>query len=140
MQVKDFMSSEIETILPSSSIKKAAQKMNKYRVGSLIVSTPGFELLGIVTQRDILKAFVKGLKPAASVKLIMSKDVITIEHDASLEKAATIMVDNGVKHLPVTKKGKCIGIITATDIIIFQSGLTEKLSELMHTPRKLLES
>jgi len=139
MKVRDAMSPEPETVSPAATIKQAAQKMNKYRIGSLIVATAGFEVVGMLTERDILRAFAKGKKPGTKVKEIMTKGVVTIEEHANLEDAADKMVKYGIKRLVVTKKGRCVGIITATDIITYESRLTDKMAQLMQMPRKLIE-
>ncbi len=139
MKVKEAMSTDPETISPTATIKKAAKKMNIFRIGSLIVITPGFEIVGIITERDILKAFVKGKGPETKVKDIMTKDVVTIEQNAPLEEAADKMLKYGIKRLAVVKKGQCIGIITTTDLITYEARLTDKLMELMQTPKKLVQ-
>ena len=139
MKVKEAMSVDPETISPTATIKKAAKKMNAFRIGSLIVITPGFEIVGIITERDILKAFVKGKGPETKVRDIMTKNVVTIEQNAPLEEAADKMLKYGIKRLAVVKKGQCVGIITTTDLITYEARLTDKLMELMQTPKKLVQ-
>jgi len=140
MKVKDAMSAELETITPNSTIKKAAKKMNKYRIGSLIVSTAGFEAVGMITERDILRAFAKGEKPSTKVKDVMTKGLVTIDQNATLEEASDKMVKYGIKRLAATSKGRCVGIVTATDIIIYGARLRNNLMKLMQVPRRLLEA
>ncbi len=139
MKVKRAMSTEIETVHPDDSIKKAAQTMNKYRIGGLVVQKDQ-EVIGIITERDILKAFVKGLKPGTLVKDVMTKGVITIDQGATLEDAAKRMLEYGIKRLPVVSKGRCIGIITATDLITYEEHLIDKVSELFQVPHKKMEA
>ena len=140
MKVKEVMSTELETISPGSTIKSAASKMNKFRIGSLVVTTAGFEIVGIITERDILKAFVKGKKPSTEVREVMTEGVVTIDHNEMLEDAAGKMLKYGIKRLVVTSRGKCIGIVTATDLITYESRLVDKLSNLMNMPRKLMQA
>ena len=140
MKVYEIMSTELETISPDSSIKTAAKKMNRLQIGALVVSTPGFELLGIITERDMLRAFAKSLKPSTEVKKLMTKGVITIEHKATLEKAADKMIKYAIKRLVVTKNGECVGIVTLTDLITYESRLVDKLSDLIQTPKKVAEA
>ena len=135
MKVKSAMTTEIEAIGPDTALKKAAQLMNKHRIGGLVVEK-NQEVVGIITERDILKAFVRSMKPSTPVKNMMSKDVITIEENASLEEAAKRMLDYGIKRLPVVSKGRCVGIITATDLIAYEEHLIDKVSELFLLPRK----
>ncbi len=140
MKVREVMSTEPETVSPDDTIQKAAKKMNKFRIGSLIVATPGFEIIGIITERDMLRAFAKGVKPSTKVKDVMTKGVVTIEEASTLDEAANKMIKFGIKRLAVTKKGRCTGIVTATDLITYESRLTDKMISLMQVPRKLLEA
>ena len=140
LKIREVMSTELETAAPRDSIKKAAAKMNKFHIGSLVVTAPGFEMLGIITERDILKAFVKGKKPSTEVGEIMSKGVVTIDLNSTLEDAAKKMMEYGIKRLVVTKKDECVGIVTATDLITYESRLVDKLSDLMQAPRKLMQA
>src|SRR3989344_2313358 len=105
MKVKSVMSTQIEFIEPYTTIKKAAQAMIKHDISGLVVQSD-LEIVGVVTEKDIIKAFVKGLKPATPVKGIMSKGVITIEANATLDEAAKRMLEYGVKRLPVVHKNR----------------------------------
>jgi CBS domain-containing protein len=138
MKVKSVMSTEIETVEPHDTLKKAAKIMNKYRISGLVVQKDQ-EIVGILTERDILKAFVKGMKPDTFVEDVMSKNVITIDKNATLEEAARRMLDHGIKRLPVVSKGRCVGLVTATDLITYEERLIDKMSELLLLPRRKAE-
>lgn len=138
MKVKSVMSTEIETVSPDNTIKKAAQIMNKYRIGGLVVQK-NQEVVGIITERDILKAFVKGMKRSTPVKDVMTKEVVTIDKNADLEEAAKRMLEYGVKRLPVVSKGRCVGIVTATDLMTYEEHLIDSMAELFQLPRKKTE-
>lgn len=129
------MSTQLEMVEPDDTIKRAAVVMNKHRVGGLLVQK-GHELKGIITERDILKAFAKGVKPATAVKEVMTKDVMTVDENSSLEDAAKIMLNYGVKRLPVVSKGRCVGIVTATDLIAYEEHLIDRMSELFLLQRR----
>ena len=139
MKVKNVMSTEIETIEPEMSVRKAAEIMIRYRIGGLVVEQDQ-EIVGVITERDILKAFVKDMKPETFVKDVMTKEVITIEEDATLEDVAKRMLDYDIKRLPVVSKGRCVGIVTATDLITYEERLIDKVSELFKLPKKRNEA
>ena len=139
MKVKEVMSVEVQTVSPGATITNAAKKMNKYHIGSLVVILPGFEVVGIITERDILKSFARVCRPGIKVKDIMTKGVIAIDKNASLEEAADRMTKYGIKRLVVTHKNKCAGSVTATDLMLYESQLTDKLFHLLQKPKKLLE-
>lgn len=133
MLVKEAMNKEVKVITPSSSIREAADKMNKYRIGSLIALSGSGQVVGIITERDILTDVVALGKLSDEVKVedVMTKDLITISPDASLEDAADLMNNNKIKKLPVIENGRLVGIITASDLIAYEEKLIEKVSKLL---------
>ena len=133
MLVKEAMKKDVKTIRPSDTIKDAAVLMNKNRIGSLVVVSGTGTVTGIVTERDILIDVVATGKNAEDVKVedIMTKELITISPDKSLEDAADVMTKNKIKKLPVMEGGRLVGIITATDLICYEKKLIEKISNIM---------
>jgi CBS domain-containing protein len=125
--VKDEMNRNVKTVAPDDTVKSAAEKMSKYWLGSLIVVENG-GVVGIITERDILsKVVVFGKGPEkVRIKEIMSKNVITIDENKTLEEAIRLMKANDIKKLPVMKGAKLAGIITTTDII---TGMDKQFEE-----------
>ena len=120
MRVKDVMK-KIVVVDDDISVKEAAKIMSEKKLGCLIVVSKD-EIKGIVTERDVLKN-VDML--SERVGKIMSKDVITISPDDSLDDAAKLMSEHEIKRLPVLKNEDLVGIITATDIIANSNSLNE---------------
>ncbi len=111
MQIKEFMKTPY-VIDKDVSLIDAAKLMSAKRIGSLIFVLKG-KIKGIITESDMLKNFGKNKK----VSDIMSKNIITISDDYSMEDALKIMKDNKIKRLPVIDKGKnLVGIVTMTDL------------------------
>jgi CBS domain-containing protein len=113
--------SEIMTgaaVLDSSddTLAEAARKMWKQQTGSLLV-VDGDDLVGIITERDVLKAVATGTSLSETrISEIMSKDVITVPPGASLREAAKIMADKWIRHLPVVDNGKLVGVLSQRDL------------------------
>jgi CBS domain-containing protein len=98
------------------TLAEAAQKMWKQQTGSLLV-TDGDDLVGIITERDILKAVATGTAlQEARISEVMTKDVITVGPGTSLREAAKIMADRWIRHLPVVDGGKLVGVISQRDL------------------------
>jgi CBS domain-containing protein len=132
MLVKEAMTKNVIVINPDTTIKDTAKIMSGQRVGSLVV-VENEKLVGIITELDIIwKVVASDLDPKTTlVRDVMSKQVVTIKSDQTLEDATQLMVENKIKKLPVVENNKIVGIITATDIISIQPKLIESLAKLM---------
>lgn len=130
--VRDVMTRGVKTIRPDDTVLEAVLKMNKFHIGSLVVTNNG-RPIGIITERDILAKVVEPCMDPASVRVkdVMSKPVITIEPNAAVEEAARIMVRARIKKLPVVEGNKLLGIITTTDIVRASPTQIGILEELM---------
>lgn len=95
------------------SLRDAAKIMSSKNIGSLIIMNKE-KIVGIITERDIMRNVSK---LDIKVSLAMSKNVITIDANESLDNAALLMNKHKIKRLPVIKKGVLVGIITVTDIL-----------------------
>ena len=132
MEIKHAMTKRVMVIGPDATIKNAAGIMTKYRVGCLVVMEDN-KLVGILTELDIIWKVVAGdLNPnTTKVSDVMTKKVLTIQANKTLEDATHIMVENKIKKLPVLEGDKLVGIITATDLISVQPKMIESLAKLM---------
>ncbi len=112
---------------PDDSIFDASTKMWSQQTGSLLVMEGG-ELIGIITERDVLRAVAHG-EDAKSTRIrdVMTKDVVTIGPGTKLRDAASIMFDHWFRHLPVvTEQGDVVGIISLRDLLsVVAQGMDE---------------
>ena len=118
--VKDFMSTDIIRIGKNETALGAAEEMVNSKVSSLLVVEEE-RPVGIVTERDFLrKLTAQGKKPqSVKVEKLMTSPLVTIEPDASLRDAVTVMRENDIRRLVVFGDGHLKGIITLTDISRF---------------------
>ncbi len=132
MNVEDVMNRTVQTIEPDANVQAAADKMSKHHIGSLIV-VKGNRLVGIITERDILSKVVAQARDSTTTRVadVMTKKVIMVTPDTDIEDAAQIMLEKGIKKLPVVKGNQLIGIITATDVCTAQPKLIRSLSTLL---------
>ena len=116
MRVSDIMTEAAVSDRPEDSLADAARKMWEQQTGSLLVMD-GEDLLGIITERDILKAVATGTElDKTRVEEAMIRDLITIEPGASLREAAMVMTDKWIRHLPVLDRGKLVGVLSQRDL------------------------
>jgi CBS domain-containing protein len=122
MKISEVMNKAV-VMEDEMSLKEAAKIMSDKNIGSLIALDKKEEIVGIVTERDILKNVGK---LGEKVSSIMTEKVVTIESNDSMDNAALVMAKYKIKRLPVTKRGKLVGIITATDILANSSSIGEE--------------
>ncbi|HEX3226679.1 MAG TPA: CBS domain-containing protein [Gaiellaceae bacterium] len=111
--VADVMVRNVLTVDPSDTIGEAAEKMNEANVGAVVVVEDFARIVGIVTERDLLRAVAARARAAeARVRHWMTPDPVTIEPNLTIDEAAAIMFDNNFRHLPVVKDGRPLGIVS----------------------------
>src|SRR5579884_3087429 len=105
------MNTSVLTVDPTASIGEAAEKMMDAGVGAVVVMEDMVRIVGIVTERDILRAVAQRARAAeARVRQWMTESVVTIEPDTEIKDAAKMMFENNFRHLPVVKDGRLLGI------------------------------
>jgi len=111
--VEDLMTKDVLTVEPSDTIGEAAEKMHDANVSAVVVVEDMVRIVGIVTERDLLRAVAQRARAAeARVRQWMTADPLTIGPETSIEEAAKIMFDHNFRHLPVVKDGRPLGIIS----------------------------
>jgi CBS domain-containing protein len=135
------MVNEVVTIDEHSTVKEAAEVMNKHEIGCLIAIRKG-EAVGIITERDLLKRVIAKARDASgtSVKEVMSSPLIVIDPDTDLDEAVKLMFQSKIKKLPVVEGKKLIGLVTLTDIARSHPKIVKilkQLAETQTTPRSI---
>ena len=118
MKVSECMSSDVEVVTPDQSIREAAQFMLRADAGAMPVGD-GDRLIGMVTDRDItVRGVAEGLSPDASVRDVMSEDLIYCYDDDDVANVAIQMGDAQVRRLPVLSRDgdRLVGIVSLGDI------------------------
>jgi CBS domain-containing protein len=111
--VADLMTKDVLTVEPSDTIGEAAEKMNAANVGAVVVVEDMVRIVGIVTERDLLRAVAQRARAAeARVRTWMTENPMTVGPDTTVEDAAKIMFERNFRHLPVVKDGRPLGIVS----------------------------
>jgi CBS domain-containing protein len=98
------------------SLRSAAETMWRQQTGSLLVSDGG-QLLGIITERDLLRAIALGADPdKTSIDEAMTAGVFTVPPDMPLQDAAREMAARWIRHLPVVEDGTLLGVVSMRDV------------------------
>jgi acetoin utilization protein AcuB len=127
MLVRDRMTLSPVTITPNVSVTEALRLMNEKKIRRLPVLDTAGNLVGIVSDRDLLLASpspatslaiweIHDLLAKLTVDKTMTREVITVTEDTPLEEAARVMVDHKIGGLPVMKGKDLVGIISESDL------------------------
>jgi len=132
--VRDIMAKNVKTVRTDDSVHDAVVKMNKFDVGSVIV-TNNNRPVGIITSKNVLERIVEPRLDAGAVRAkdVMSSPLITVEADTTLEEAAKLMAQKHIKKLPVIDKDKLVGVLSSSDIVKISPTQISILQELLRT-------
>ncbi|WP_426144557.1 CBS domain-containing protein [Polaromonas sp. DSR2-3-2] len=108
----------VHTIGPNDSVFDALQRMADKRIGALLVME-GEQIVGIVTERDYArKIALKGRTSALTlVRDVMTTSVMFVKPSQTSEECMALMTDNRLRHLPVVKDDRLVGLISIGDLV-----------------------
>jgi CBS domain-containing protein len=129
MKISEVMTPAAVTDRPDDTLRQAAGKMREQQTGSLLV-LDGEDLVGIVTERDVLKAVATDVPLDTPISEVMSKDLITVQPDTSLREAARIMTERWIRHLPVLEGSRLVGIVSQRDLAGVLAGALNEPDDL----------
>src|SRR5262249_25023043 len=109
----------VHSIGPDATVHEAVQALNHHQVGALIVMGKSREILGIFTDRDVLRRCLKDGKPDLScpVAAVMTTQVIVGIVDDEVGYAMGIMTQNRIRHMPVMEGTSLAGMISLGDLV-----------------------
>jgi len=121
MKIRDILRHKGRHVVTASegdSVLRAVRVLVDHNIGGVVV-VDGQEVVGILTERDILRLVAN--KPdelqALKVGQVMTRDVIKVAPDDDLSDVANLMTENRVRHLPVVERGRVAGIVTIGDVV-----------------------
>ena len=111
--------SQVVTVAPEESIRRLLDLLAEHRVGALVVSPGEGLVVGIVSERDVVRRLQSGGAQILDqpVSTIMTTDVHTCSPDEVLEDLMATMTERRVRHLPVLVDGRLAGIVSIGDVV-----------------------
>ncbi len=136
MRVEDILKAKAEPmpkVRQSDSVLAAVRHMLAIKETGLLIATPAGEVIGIITQKDVLRLIAERYTQLEKVEVweVMSKSLTTISADAPLDQALGSMTENHIHHLPVVHGATTIGLISLDDIISARLKRTESEAQLL---------
>ena len=130
LTVRDIMSHRVDSVTPETSVRDAVDLMVRHRLRALPVVGEKREVLGIVSEWDIMRALLPQIPRAGGetvasdealrqlkIRDIMSRSVLCISEDMGVDEVANTMINKDVEQFPVVNEGKLTGFLTRGDII-----------------------
>jgi CBS domain-containing protein len=118
VRVRDLPPGQLLSVDPEATVAEVARRMRTDDADSVAVMS-GDRLVGIITERDLVRAIADGLDPQqAKADVVMTADPATVDPDEDVAMVAVKMMRLGVRHLPVVNKaGKAVGLVSARNLV-----------------------
>jgi CBS domain-containing protein len=138
MHVSDLLSTkgrDVATISQERSVNDAIQVLKERGIGALVVTGPISPLVGIVSERDIVRAVAARGAAALDEKIaeIMSSSVTTCDEDTAVEILMGLMTERRIRHVPVVHEGTLVGMVSIGDEV------KARFDQLEHEKKDLLD-
>lgn len=116
------------------SLHEAARELNEKKVGALVVLSSEGEIVGVVSERDVVREIArKGADCLnCAVKMVMTKSVVTAQPAETIDDCLARMTDRRIRHLPVVDDGRLTGIVSIGDLVKHRIAAVEAEAAAMH--------
>ena len=125
----------VQSTHPHETVLAATQKMNEHSIGALLVVDDSGNLLGIFTERDVLRRVVAVERAPSSIQVgeVMTAEVACCKPETSIDDARSIFRQHRIRHLPVVDdSGKVQGLISIGDLNAHHSNHQEVTIHFLH--------
>ena len=129
--VKQVMNRNVLTFREDTPVEEAARVLNENRISGAPVLSGDGEVVGIVSELDIIT------KPGVRVADIMSPHVISVTEDTGIQEAAALLAGERIRRLPVLKRGRLVGLLSRSDVLEFFTHSHWTCRRCGHTERGL---
>jgi CBS domain-containing protein len=121
MQVREICNSPVETIGLKANLSTAAELMRNRDISCLAV-TDGGNVVGIITERDLVQAMAEGFHlDHQYVASYMTANIFSAPGELDAAEAAGLMLEHNVRHLPILEDGEITGIVTTRDLLLLEA-------------------
>jgi CBS domain-containing protein len=126
---------EVSTISQERTVTDAIALLKERGIGALVVTGQKAPLVGILSERDVVRALATSGEKALNLKVsqLMSHDVVTCSESTELNELMTTMTERRIRHVPVVDEGHLVGLVSIGDIV------KARLDELEHEKKDLLD-
>ena len=110
---------QVYSVAESATLKEAAELLDARKVGAMVILGEGGQLIGVISERDIVRAVARGGSAAlkSTVAESMTRTVETARPSETIESAMARMTDRRIRHLPVLDSARLIGVVSIGDLV-----------------------
>ena len=117
VKAKDFIPKKLFTLTADNTVEECAKMMKKHRISAVIITNDDNTLRGIVTETDLVKAFLTKESTSFKVSEIMKKDVITASPSDPILHVESLLLKYGISRVVIKRNQSPVGIITFRDFV-----------------------
>jgi CBS domain-containing protein len=137
-QVKEILAKkgrDVATISQGSSVVDGLRLLRERGIGALVVTGPSARLVGILSERDVVRALAESGPDALAMNVadLMSTAVTTCREETSIDSLMALMTEKRIRHVPVLDQGELSGMISIGDVVKW------RVDELEHEKQELIE-
>jgi signal-transduction protein with cAMP-binding, CBS, and nucleotidyltransferase domain len=138
--LSEVINRNVVTVSPTAALSEAAYLMMNEDIGALVVVDGDARPVGIVTDRDlVVSAMAEGINPdEITVEEIMTKDPVTVDEETDLFEMLSVLSENSIRRLPVTRGIKLVGIVSVDDLIVVVATELVNLAMALSSKSKVL--
>lgn len=131
-QVLNEKGREVATLDSVNPLSSAASMLDEKRIGAVVVTEQG-AICGVLSERDIVRQVARNGPEALNMAVseAMTRAVITAEPQETLEEGLARMTDRRIRHLPVVRNDKLVGLVSIGDLVKWKIAETEAEAEAM---------
>jgi CBS domain-containing protein len=117
-QILKTKGGKVWSVAPQDTAYKALQLMSEKNLGALVVIDKG-KVVGLFSERDYArKVILKGKSSkSTNVSELMTKEVLFVDPETSVENCMSLMTEKRIRHLPVMEKKHLVGVVTQGDVV-----------------------
>ena len=118
---------QVVCVAPTADATAVARTLARHRIGAVLVRDAAGAVLGIVSERDIVRCMANGDADVATVpaERLMTRDLLTATPSTTVEEALELMTDRRIRHLPVLAAGRLAGMVSIGDLVKARMGQVE---------------
>lgn len=118
-QIIKSKGSQIHSVPMDATLLEASGHLHANRVGCVLVLDEAGEMVGVLSERDVVREIAKRGAGCLEtpVSQVMSRNVVTVEPDETVDACLARMTDRRIRHLPVQRDGRLVGLVSIGDLV-----------------------